>query len=1046
MNRKLYCFFIKFICIISALSVFSVNVSADTLDNSWPGATAPEVKNYKFSPITEYIRTIIKNEYFIIKTKAGEKRADLYISLPEEGGIRLQTLHEAQTNSGVTEPEESAAGLFEPKSLKEITYTSKENKTIIKGTDGTVLHFVPDGKNFELQIYKKDGTKIVGISNEQISFAYNRRGEVLRTMVEMPLIKKEAIYGGGERFNSANQVGHTISLTNYDCWSNEQYTYKAVPLFHSNRGYSIWFNMYYVGQADIGDTNENKYSVTFDGSKLDFYLWQGMPLENLQKYTSITGTSGVSETWTYGFWTGAQNAAFESTRAKNTLTNMKELIEGYYDNYNFYPEACYAEGNAARTASINTYLKQRNIRVLGWFSPDMHKDLDTIENHLPLHSEYPTYDKDGNVTDSGLPFPYQSDFFDLYNVRKFTSKTYIDFSNPSAVDLINAVWKKYWAWGVCGTMDDFGEWYPFTGTFYNGLKGNEMHNLISYYYAKACNEAWTEQFGNDYVLFQRSGTAGSQHYTGDFLGDTPPTYDGLKSTVAALISMGASGFNLYGSDLGGHGGAPSNDLWNRWVSLTAFSPYMRQHGTVIHMPWEHGIVAKKNFGYYYYFRKNIVPMIESAAISAEKTSNPIIKGMVMAYPYQLSLANVNDQYLFCDDILVCPVTEENVYYRDVKLPKGSTWYDLYTYKAYDGGTSFTADATTAYYPVFVKGGSVKAIQLSESMTLGAEIHDDSGDEFDAIDSLLVTPPDNDRTNTIYVKQGKSTDYHTYNSTTETYLNERTYNGVFTISNEEGSNREIVIALGVSAGGVNIDGVKLKKLDHMPNYSANEYGYYVDASGLTTVYVPKGWRKLEFLKGISSFKTYALSGGSSAMYDSDIKTSYALSSTTYISLGDVKSIDRIFIKWAVGFADSYNIEYSTDYYNWYKILPDSSSSYTVENGAGDYDIIDFNKIDAKYLRIKNLKKGDAGEPRIYSFEVFGKTLTEKGEELITPIIAYVADVTGDKKVNVVDLVRLKKMIALENETSAGSGDLDASGEVDSGDLVVLVKILLKSIII
>ena len=54
--------------------------------------------------------------------------------------------------------------------------------------------------------------------------------------------------------------------------------------------------------------------------------------------------------------------------------------------------------------------------------------------------------------------------------------------------------------------------------------------------------------------------------------------------------------------------------------------------------------------------------------------------------------------------------------------------------------------------------------------------------------------------------------------------------------------------------------------------------------------------------------------------------------------------------------------------------------------------------------------------------------------------------GDKKVNVVDLVRLKKMIALENETSAGSGDLDASGEVDSGDLVVLVKILLKSIII
>ena len=990
MKKRLRCLTRSLICasVAVVLALTPMTASASSLKNSWPGASAPTVKNYTWSPVTEYTGIEKQDKYFVIKAKADDREEELFISLPAEGGIRLQSLHKEQKDEGNTVPEESCAGLFEPSSLQKITYTEKSDRIIITGTDGTVMHFVPQGTEFELLIYKTDGIKIVGICNEQISFAYNRRGEVLRTMVEMPLVEKEAIYGGGQRFNSANQVGHTISLTNYDCWCEDEYTYKAVPIFHSNRGYSIWFNMTYAGEADIGDTNKNKYSVTFDGSKLDFYLWQGMPLDNLKKYTSITGTSGVSETWTYNFWTGAQAAAFQNTRAQNPMTNMKTLIEGYYDNYNFYPDACYAEGAIARTASINTYLKQRNIRVLGWFSPDLHKDLDSIANHLPTHTEYPSFDADGNIVDSGQPFSYQTDFLKLYNVYRFADKGYMDFSNPSAVDLIKSCWKKYWDWGVCGTMDDFGEWYPFTGTHYNGLDGDEMHNLISYYYAKACNEAWSEQFGNDYVLFQRSGCAGSQYYTGDFMGDTASNYKGIQQIVAGMISMGASGFNLYGSDLGGLGGTPTNDCWNRWVALSTFSPYMRQHGSVIHMPWEHGTVATASFGYYYYFRKNIVPMIESAAISAEKTSNPIIKGMVTAYPYQLSLANVNDQYLFCDDLLVCPVTEEQVYYRNVSLPKGSTWYDLYTYNAYDGGTSFNADATTAYFPVFVKGGSVKAIQLSESMTLGAEIHDDSEDEYESINSLLITPPDNERTNTIYVKQGESTDYHTYNSKTETYVNKRTGTGSFTVTNTEGSDRQIILALGVAASSVKLDGVSLEKLDHMPNYSAKEYGYYVDASGLTTVYAPKGWKNIEVSKGISSYKSLKLSSSHSkvsAMFDGNIATSYTLpankSATTDITLESVEAIDRIFVRWAVGFADSYDIEYSQDGENWTTLVIDSEDAHTVENGAGCYDILEFDTINAKYLRISNVENGDTGKPTIYSFEAFERVVDAENNEII-----------------------------------------------------------------
>ena len=946
----------------------------------------PTPKNYTWYALGAATGTQKDTNYFVIDTKAGEHAESLYVSFPKEGGFRIQSLHELQKENGATKPEVSNVGLFEPSALEKITYTTDGGAVKMTGTDGTVVKYTQSDSGFALTIYKANDDKVVSLTNRQFSFAYNRKGEVIRSMVEFPLADKEAIYGGGERYNGANQVGKTISLTNLDCWSQPEYSYNNVPLFHSNRGYSVWFNMTYVGEADIGDTNSHKYSVKFDGSKLDLYLWQGMPLDNLKKYTALTGTSGVSETWTYGFWTGAQNEAFEKTELANTYANIMALINGYKEHYSFYPDACYAEGAAARNAQVTSFLRRNNVKTLGWFSPDVWKDLGlgTIYDILPTHSELPIIDTNGNVIDSGHPFGYDTTFFKKYGKYRITSKNYIDFSNPSSVEMITAAWQQYWDWGISGSMVDFGEWYPFTATYFNGLSGDEMHNLMSYYYAKASYEAWTAGRSNDYVLFQRSGCAGSQYYSGNFLGDNVSEYvgkdgNGYNAVISAMISMGASGFNLYGADLGGLGGTPTNDLWNRWVSLSLFSPYMRQHGSVIHQPWNYGQLATQNFGKVYYLRKNLVPSIESAAIKAEKTSDPIIKGMVMAYPYQLSLANVENQYLFCDDFLVCPVTTENVYYQKVSLPKGSTWYELNTYRAYDGGQTFDAEAPTSDFPVFVKGGAVKAIDLPESMRLGAEMHDDSDDEFTNLPALLITPPDKDNTVVIYDKQGASTDYHTYNAKEETYVNAKTSDTVFTVTNSNGSARSIILALGVTAGGVEVDGKALSELRAMPDYPAKQYGYYVDADGLTTIYAPAGWKTLTVKKGSVKSSAVKLSGVGSdaaemaAMFDGNVTTSFELPRSTgaytTVQLANTTKIDRVRIGWAVGFSNSYDVEYSTDGESWSIILPQGSDQHTVVDGGGSRDDIHFAPVEAKYLRIRTVQAGDAGMPKVYSFAAY-----------------------------------------------------------------------------
>ena len=54
-----------------------------------------------------------------------------------------------------------------------------------------------------------------------------------------------------------------------------------------------------------------------------------------------------------------------------------------------------------------------------------------------------------------------------------------------------------------------------------------------------------------------------------------------------------------------------------------------------------------------------------------------------------------------------------------------------------------------------------------------------------------------------------------------------------------------------------------------------------------------------------------------------------------------------------------------------------------------------------------------------------------------------DITGDLKVNIIDLVRLKKIILGRAESSGYAADLDDSGDISAVDLTILRKLLLSA---
>lgn len=1012
MKNRLMKVLITVCCIALLATTFSVGaLAADKIGITYTPAgqgTPPTISGYEWYPLGKAISTQQTANYFIVNTTAGTYKEQLYISFPAEGGFRLQSVHETYQD-GV---EASNVGLFEPSSIATIDYKKDSaGAVIMTGSDGTILRYVQSADGFQLQVLNQKQKKLVSISNEQISFAYKvRTKKVVRTIVEFPITAdgKEVIYQGGERYNDTNQIGYYTSLTNGDCWSHDEFGYINVPIFHSNRGYTVWFNMTYSGEADMGANDPGKWQLRFDGDKLDFYMWAGTPTENIKKYTSLTGTSGMYNEWVFGFWTGAMSAAFNQEKYVTdpslktgdwAYDNQVELLEGYMDNYGFYPESIYGEGQNSQRARNIQYAKERGVKTTYWYYPAVSQS--EYENYAPGASVKPKAAADGQYvgpdghtySETGYPWIFATQPLFSKGVFQHLQQHWIDYSNPSARAVFEGEFSidaTLWDWGVSGAMIDYGENLRFEGTCWNGLSGMEMHNLNSYYYAKHASEAFQDATNGDYVLYERSGVAGSQYFVGNFLGDQKTTWVGLADQIYAMISLGASGFNLYGGDFCGLGGQATNDLMSRWMVVSTFSPWMRQHGSNIHKPWQQGEANAQNFGSWYYFRQNIVPTVMSAAMDGNKNANPIIKGMMVAYPYQLSLSQVNNQYLFCDDFLVCHVTSEAQYNWTVQLPNGSTWYHLFTYERFEGNQKLVVEAPTAWSPVFVKAGSVKAIDLPESMILADEMHDETDMEWEPgeepHDSLLITPPDEERTSTIYIMDGDIEDFRTYESHTEVYTNKPVSNSTFTLTAdnmEDGSQRTTILALGTTAKSIKVDGEELTRYNYIPSYFDEEYGYHVEAAGLTTIYVEAGWKEITIEKGDAKYESLPLVGASNSMermFDNNVQTVHQMSS----AVGDTVEFDinttepvevkRLVLKWAVGFFSDYDIEYTEDGENWNLVTMYEEDEHTVIDGAGSIDVVEFEEgTKAIAFRLTSVEKGDADlTPALYEVKAYAPT--------------------------------------------------------------------------
>lgn len=313
---------------------------------------------------------------------------------------------------------------------------------------------------------------------------------------------------------------------------------------------------------------------------------------------------------------------------------------------------------------------------------------------------------------------------------------YYDTTNPQARKFVwDTVKKNYYDKGIRLFWLDEAEpeyiLYDYDNhRYYEGMCA-EVGNIYPVDYAKGFYEGLKSVGEEEIITLVRCAWAGSAKYGAlVWSGDIMPTFDALKDQVRAGLSMAIAGIPWWTTDIGGFDyGNPQDDNYKelvmRWFEYAAFCPVLRLHGyRAPYIPaepgatggglcftggdneiWSYGEKAFEVCKSHIFLRERLKPYIKEQMDIAHKKGTPPMRPLLYDFPNDKNAWDIDDEYMFGADLLVCPVMELGQREREVYFPSGSDWVDPYTFKEYTGGITFTVSAPLERIPVFVKKDS-----------------------------------------------------------------------------------------------------------------------------------------------------------------------------------------------------------------------------------------------------------------------------------------------------------------------------------------------------
>lgn len=537
----------------------------------------------------------------------------------------------------------------------------------------------------------------------------------------------EHIYGYGEGFGRLDKRETRQELWHVEGFGNASPgSYKNIPFFMSTRGYGLFVNTSHAVTANVGSLEYTAHSITVnDTTALDLYFIYGPTLKDiLPRYTTITGTPTVPPKWTFGLWMARisynrrhqveQVAA--DLRARRIPCDVIHIDTDWYE-HDWQCDLEFGLNKFPDPPGMMASLLEQGFRITLWQWPNMIVGTRMFQEGM----------EKGYLVKRGNGCPYLFTGFE-------GDAGYIDYSNPEAVVWVQEKFRGLFKQGVAAIKVDFGEGAE-PDAEYHGVAGESMHNLYPLLYNKAIFEVTEEVYGRGKAtVWARSAWAGSQRYPVHWSGDGLARFEDLACVLRSALSFGLSGFPFYSHDIGGFSGLPTPELYVRWAQFGLFSSHARAHGVPPREPWAYGEETERIFRQYDELRYRLLPYIYSEAVACGRTSQPMLRPLVLDHQSDPNCFPIDDQYLFGRSLLVAPILDERNQ-RRVYLPAGD-WFDFWSREKTPGGRWIEVEAPLEIMPIFVKAGTIlpfgpiiqhTAEKPSDPLTLEIYAPDESGE-------------------------------------------------------------------------------------------------------------------------------------------------------------------------------------------------------------------------------------------------------------------------------------------------------------------------------
>jgi alpha-glucosidase (family GH31 glycosyl hydrolase) len=244
------------------------------------------------------------------------------------------------------------------------------------------------------------------------------------------------------------------------------------------------------------------------------------------------------------------------------------------------------------------------------------------------------------------------------------------------------------------------------------MTGAETCNRYPVLYTAAYHR-FARQHRPEAITFSRSGFVGSQASPCHWAGDEDSTWAAFRHSILAGLNAGLSGISFWGFDLAGFSGEiPSAELYMRAAAVAALCPIMQYHSEYRapgmpnrdRTPWN---IAERTgdprvvdvYRRFAQLRLRLIGYISAQAQRSAGAGLPLMRAMPLAFPRDTEVHHYIYQYLFGDDLLVCPVVRPGVVEWEVYLPEGD-WYDAWTGAVVSGGRRLLYPAPIDRPPVF----------------------------------------------------------------------------------------------------------------------------------------------------------------------------------------------------------------------------------------------------------------------------------------------------------------------------------------------------------